>query len=268
MLAGSCRNSRSMRDGSGSSGTLTGTMTRPEAMLADYDREMLGGVARGYYDGSDFYNYGYWLPDTRTQREASENLVEKLLSMLPRRTGCILDAACGIGGSTRYLTRHFEPADVSAVNLSAAQVGQAHRNAPECSVAVMDAVHLGFGDGAFDSMICVESAFHFDTREAFFKGGPPRAQAGRRPGHDRHPLPAHEQTPGKTRPPACRQPPRQRRGIQARARRGGVSRRRGDRCHGPLLGAVHDESCSCGRSAACWPTLRATAHFCPVSRSR
>ena len=144
-------------------------MTAPDAMLADYDREMLGDVARGYYDGSDFYNYGYWLPETRTQREASENLVEKLLSLLPQRKGRILDAACGSGGTTRYLTRYFEPADVSAVNLSAAQAGQAQRNAPGCGVAAMDAVHLGFGDGAFDSVICVESAFHFDTREAFFR---------------------------------------------------------------------------------------------------
>ncbi len=138
-------------------------------MLADYDRGMLGDVARSYYDGSDFYNYGYWLPGTRTQREASENLVEKLLSMLPQRSGRVLDAACGVGGSTRYITRYFEPQDVCAINLSDTQAGQAHRNAPQCGVAVMDAARLGFGDAMFDSMICVESAFHFDTREAFFK---------------------------------------------------------------------------------------------------
>lgn len=144
-------------------------MDKPHEMLADYDRDMLGDVARGYYDGSDFYNYGYWLPGTRTQRHASENLIENLLSRLPARTGCILDAACGAGGSTRYLERYFKPRDIYAVNLSPAQAGMAHRNTPGCGVAVMDAVHLGFADGAFDNLICLESAFHFDTRRDFFR---------------------------------------------------------------------------------------------------
>jgi SAM-dependent methyltransferase len=144
-------------------------MDKPREMLADYDREMLGDVARGYYDDSDFYNYGYWLPGTRTQRHASENLIENLLSRLPSKTGRILDAACGAGGSTRYLGRYFAPQDIYAVNLSAAQAGLAHRNAPDCGVAVMDAVRLGFADGAFDNLICLESVFHFDTRRDFFK---------------------------------------------------------------------------------------------------
>ena len=33
----------------------------------------------------------------------------------------------------------------------------------------MDATHLEFTENSFDNIICVEAAFHFDTREAFFK---------------------------------------------------------------------------------------------------
>ncbi len=145
------------------------TVGKPQAMLENYDRDMLGEPARSYYEDSAFYNYGYWQPGTRTQRQASENLVEKLLSMLPQRSGRVLDVACGIGGSTRYITKYFEPKDVFAVNLSDAQIGQTHRTAPDCGVAVMDAARLAFGDQVFDSLVCVESAFHFETREAFFK---------------------------------------------------------------------------------------------------
>ena len=33
----------------------------------------------------------------------------------------------------------------------------------------MDATELDFRDNSFDSIICVEAAFHFDTREKFVR---------------------------------------------------------------------------------------------------
>ncbi|HEX5369615.1 MAG TPA: methyltransferase type 11, partial [Dehalococcoidia bacterium] len=62
-------------------------MPESETMLSTYDHDMLDDVARSYYDESDFYNYGYWQPGTRIQRQASENLIEKLLGLLPMRAG-------------------------------------------------------------------------------------------------------------------------------------------------------------------------------------
>ena len=56
-----------------------------------------------YYDGSGFFNFGYWTLETKSQREASENLVNLLLALIPEKRGTILDVACGLGATTRML---------------------------------------------------------------------------------------------------------------------------------------------------------------------
>ena len=40
---------------------------------------------------------------------------------------------------------------------------------PGCVFKVMDAVALDFPDNQFDAVVCIEAAFHFDTRDKFFK---------------------------------------------------------------------------------------------------
>jgi len=62
-----------------------------------YDDPMHHPVTREYYGQSDFFNAGYWLEDTSNQKEACENLMEKLLAFIPERKGTILDVACGLG---------------------------------------------------------------------------------------------------------------------------------------------------------------------------
>jgi ubiquinone/menaquinone biosynthesis C-methylase UbiE len=43
------------------------------------------------------------------------------------------------------------------------------QNAPGADFALMDAAMLALRDAAFDNVICVEAAFHFDTREVFLR---------------------------------------------------------------------------------------------------
>jgi SAM-dependent methyltransferase len=138
-------------------------------MIVGYDAAMQGPVIEAYYGSSDFYNFGFWTPDTHTQSQASENLVAHLLGFIPAecRTGQILDVACGLGASSRHLLRHFEPAQIVGINVSAQQLERARHNAPGCSFLIMDAARLDFPDASFDNILCVEAAFHFDTRETF-----------------------------------------------------------------------------------------------------
>jgi SAM-dependent methyltransferase len=138
-------------------------------MIDGYDAAMQGPVIETYYGNSDFYNFGFWAPDTRSQAQASANLVTKLLEFIPAglRTGRILDVACGMGASTRLICRDFAPTQVTAVNISARQLERARENAPGCEFLVMDATRLEFDDASFDNIICVEAAFHFQTRAAF-----------------------------------------------------------------------------------------------------
>jgi cyclopropane fatty-acyl-phospholipid synthase-like methyltransferase len=87
-----------------------------------YDSIMYADHCDEYYDCSGFHNFGYWTGDTRDQREASENLVDRLVAMLPYRNGTILDVACGMGASSKRLLRQYQPRDVIGANISDKQL--------------------------------------------------------------------------------------------------------------------------------------------------
>jgi ubiquinone/menaquinone biosynthesis C-methylase UbiE len=95
--------------------------------------------------------------------------MEKLLAFIPGRQGSILDVACGTGATTRYLTRYYPPQKITGINISEKQLQRAKINAPGCNFLLMDATHLLFEDNSFDSVICVEAAFHFCTRRRFLQ---------------------------------------------------------------------------------------------------
>lgn len=143
--------------------------TEQRRVVSYYDKRMFRGFLQRLFEGSDYFNWGYWTPETTSHAQASENLVEKLLEFIPQKQGTILDIACGLGASTRHLLRYYEPARVTGINFSAKQLQRARQNAPGCNFLCMDAVHLGFADATFDNAICVESAFHFDTRDRFYE---------------------------------------------------------------------------------------------------
>ncbi len=122
-----------------------------------------------YYGESDFMNFGYWDEQTKNQQEACENLMEHLLDFIPNKAGNILDVACGKGATTAYLLKYYEPANVTAINISERQLEIVRKNAPGCNCLLMNAVDLEFDDSSFDNIICVEAAFHFYTRKKFLK---------------------------------------------------------------------------------------------------
>ncbi len=140
-----------------------------QKIVDSYDSWMLNDWTARYYDNSDFYNYGYWDENTRTQKAACENLMEKLLAFIPSKRGNILDVACGLGATTRHLLRYYPPQHVVGINVSDVQLTRARCNAPGCTFLKMSATELEFEDASFDNIVCVESAFHFDTREQFLK---------------------------------------------------------------------------------------------------
>ena len=134
-----------------------------------YDERMFLPVTSRYYSDSDFYNFGYWDETTRTQKQASASLADKLLAFLPSKKGTILDVACGKGATTRHLLRYYKPQAVTGINISSKQLERCRQNAPGCRFLIMDATKMRFDAASFDNIICVEAAFHFDTREAFLR---------------------------------------------------------------------------------------------------
>jgi ubiquinone/menaquinone biosynthesis C-methylase UbiE len=128
---------------------------------------MYNDEVRSIWGESDFCNFGYWRPETSDHKQACENLVDALLAFIPRKHGRILDVACGLGATTRRLASYFPAPNVVGINISAKQLRTAKRKMPESGFAQMDAVTLAFRDACFDNVICVEAAFHFDTRARF-----------------------------------------------------------------------------------------------------
>jgi cyclopropane fatty-acyl-phospholipid synthase-like methyltransferase len=140
-----------------------------EAFLRHYENSMYDSLIREYADGSDFHNFGYWHEDTRSIREAHINLMELLLGRLPVREGKVLDVACGKGASTGYLLRYFRSENVTGIDLGEKQLASARAKAPGCTFLLMDAAELDFPAGSFDVVLCLEAAFHFETREKFLR---------------------------------------------------------------------------------------------------
>ena len=134
-----------------------------------YDRRMYIPRVLHRYSESDFHNLGYWFPETQTRKEACHNLMEQLLAFIPSATGTILDVACGKGATTRYLLNYYSPEAITGINISKKQLKTCRVNAPLCRFLLMDATRLKFPAASFDNIICVEAAFHFNTREKFFR---------------------------------------------------------------------------------------------------
>jgi len=140
-----------------------------ERLLSLYSKWMSDPLLAAFFGYSDYCNYGYSTNEATTQREACDNLVEQLLTAIPEKKGTILDVACGQGATTRHLLNYYKPADVTGINISDWQLDKARQNAPGCLFLNMDAAQLEFPDASFDNIICVEAAFHFNTREQFFR---------------------------------------------------------------------------------------------------
>jgi len=144
---------------------------RGEGIKSHYEHWMsedsLLGPQGEYFEGSCFANYGFWEEGTGSARQACENLMERLLALAPGRSGTILDVACGVGATTRHLTKHYPADRVTAIDISEKNLETARANAPGVAFRRMDATRLEFPDGAFDTVICVEAAFHFQPRSRF-----------------------------------------------------------------------------------------------------
>ncbi len=134
-----------------------------------YDQVMYDDLSREYWGHSDFVNFGYWEPGTRDQKTACDRLLDRLLAHIPEKTGTILDAACGKGATTRHLLKYYAPESVTGINISEKQLQTSAANAPGCRFVLMNAADLKFPEATFDNILCVEAAFHFDTREKFLR---------------------------------------------------------------------------------------------------
>lgn len=134
-----------------------------------YEPRFLSIRHRTFYGDSGYSNFGYWTDGAATGREACDRLLDRLLGGLPRPPARVLDVACGEGGTTARVRALHPRADVTAINISPGQLARAAARCPGVRFVRMDATRLDFPDASFDVVLCVEAAYHFDTRERFLR---------------------------------------------------------------------------------------------------
>lgn len=137
--------------------------------VADYDQRYRDKRHRAIFGDSGYSNYGYWDASTQDAVQACDALVDKLIATFPDSTGTVLDVACGCGGSTKRLTRHFIPGEITAINISKFQTDSTQSRVPGSRCLQMDAVRMEFEAASFQHILCVEAACCFRTRLRFFK---------------------------------------------------------------------------------------------------
>jgi len=136
--------------------------------IVEYYDDLILNESYAEFFGSDYANYGYWNEDIENLKQAGDNMMKMLLSPSTGKEKRILDVACGKGESTAYLAAKYSPESIAAINISKNQVEHVRAKVPGADVRVMDAAELEYPDNHFDGVICVEAAFHFQTRQRFF----------------------------------------------------------------------------------------------------
>lgn len=149
--------------------TLTGSVFGPAAVRGFYGEFFSDPILRDYYGDSGYANLGYCVEPTADPTTAGDALVDRLLGLIPGAVGPLLDVACGEGGSTRRLMRTLAPALITGIGVSPQQLAAARKRAPGCHFLLMDATALRFPPESFETVLCVEAAFHFRTRERFLR---------------------------------------------------------------------------------------------------
>jgi len=123
-----------------------------------------------------FRNVGYWKDQPATLDDACEALAQLAGEAAQLAPGDrVLDAGFGFADQDMYWVEHFGPQRVVGVNVTRTQVDEARRRVAERGLSdrielhLASATQLPFEDASFDKVIALESAFHFPTRDDFFR---------------------------------------------------------------------------------------------------
>ncbi len=126
-------------------------------------------------ENSLYLNLGYW-DGARGYDEACEALARVLGEAAGLRAGDeILDCGFGFGDQDLYWARSARPRRIVGLNVSALQVEVARRRVEESGLSGVvellkgSATDMPLRDAAFDKVLALETAFHYDTRERFLR---------------------------------------------------------------------------------------------------
>ena len=123
-----------------------------------------------------YLNLGYWKHAPKTLDEAARALADLLARTV--QLGAedeVLDVGFGFGDQDFFWHDTYHPMRIAGVNITPVQVRIARERATwrgvsdSISFVEGDATRLAFPDAHFNVVFALECAFHFRTREAFFR---------------------------------------------------------------------------------------------------
>jgi tocopherol O-methyltransferase len=119
------------------------------------------------------FHFGYWDANTQSHAESLINRNRELGNSLGIRSGQrILDAGCGVGGSSIWLAQEYD-VEVVGITVVRGQVMRARRYAQERGVAdrvtfyQQDFTRTAFRDASFDVVWALESVVHAPDMRPF-----------------------------------------------------------------------------------------------------
>ncbi|MFT6625016.1 MAG: cyclopropane fatty-acyl-phospholipid synthase-like methyltransferase [Cycloclasticus sp.] len=120
-------------------------------------------------------HYGYWSEGTQSHSDSLFEMNEMLAKQLNLKAGDhVLDAGCGIGGSSIWLAEKFG-VKVTGITISATQIEQAEKNAKKrgvdqlVSFKLEDYTQTSFKDASFDHVWGLESICYALKKSDFVK---------------------------------------------------------------------------------------------------
>ncbi len=120
-------------------------------------------------------HYGYWREDTESFRDSLQHMNDALARIANiKRTDRVLDAGCGVGGSSIFLAKNYG-CQVTGITLSAKQQASAKANAEKeglenlTSFDQQDFTNTTFPDASFDVIWTLESVVHASDKQAFLE---------------------------------------------------------------------------------------------------
>lgn len=123
----------------------------------------------------NYLNLGYW-KNTNVTKIACEQMIDKVISYAKiKENQTLLDVGFGYGDQDIYIATKIPNLKIFGINISEIQVKKAQQQLEEKGFSNQlflekgDAISLAYKDNTFDTIIAIESAFHFNTREKFLK---------------------------------------------------------------------------------------------------
>lgn len=117
-------------------------------------------------------HYPFYLKENESLEERQNNLIEHCLTYVGELKGKdLLEVGCGNGLNCHYIDGNYDTGSIVGIDLNKANLDLARAHSDSRVNFIHDNAQelASIKDHSVDVMICIESAFHYPDKNAFFK---------------------------------------------------------------------------------------------------